>query len=513
MKNQIFLFLFFQGIAVTHQISQFAETFMKKILFLLLLVCITSILFAQTEVARIPIKIKGANGINETQNEQGFHCFYFDLFDHYLVVVTDENFKEIFSEKGSFHSNIHPQFLCTLSSDSCFTLFFNQVSENELLTLQVFIKKSLVLRDGSFKVFTRQSNKLIQYFHGENRLMALTSLNGGDYLGIYDIKADRKVERHQVKVSGKYLAKLIRHGLLEDYLLESGRLKILLHYESIIEKRVEFYLSDINLLMNTIKTTPIPLQVLESNSVHLRKFCYLSGILSQGNVIIASVNAKLKQVTIAQFSEANGNLMANMIWPIPQKNAHIDMIDFSSLRASTITPDSYNFCIGRPFTFNIVALGTDSMLMNIQFLSYSNLKYYPPEMYMRYEFACEKNGFKLNGDSDISGISISNPYIQYTADRVNMEDPQRRRMVAYHNVALFEGKNNQIYLATIYPSAKELVIEWLPFEGTINLSVFNQLKIQGVKMDIDFNNGRSLNSRFGSISDGFKDYRLTPWFR
>lgn len=487
---------------------------MKKILFSLLMVCITLVLFAQTEVARIPIKINGANGVFEIHNEQGFHCFYMDLFDQYLVVVTDKNFKEIFSEKGSFYTKIHPKFLCALSSDSCFTLFFNQVSDNELLTLQMFIDKPTIVRDGSFKVFSGQSNKLIQYFVGENRLLALTSANGGDYLGIYDIKADRKVEQHQVKVSRENLAKFLRHGLLEDYLIDPERLKILLHYESIIEKRVEFYLSDIDLSNNTIKTTPIPLQVLESNSVHLRKFCYLSGILSQGNVIIASVNAKRKQVTVAQYSEADGNLMANFSVPIPQENAHIDLINFSSVCAVDITSESDNFRIGTPFTFNLIAQGSDSIRIAMQFLSLYNSLSYPPDTYVRYEFVLANNRFQLDNIFESSSISISNPFIQYTAEKFNKAEPEYKRKVAYENVALLAGEDQHIYLATIDPLEKELVIEKLPFGGTIQLPAFDQLKFQGISRFINYNPSPLIQGiTYKKILDGFKDYRLTPWFR
>ncbi len=469
---------------------------------------------AQEEISRLSLDVTHANGIYESHNENGFHCFYFDLnVNEYMVVVTDSDFNQIMNKKGYYHTAVKSEYLWAIHNDSLFTLFFKKVAENELMTLTVNLNNQSIVRNNSFKPFDSRGRKLIKYFHESNRLIAFTATDRGHFLELYEINCELEVEYHQISVSHERLTRFLDKGLLEDYRFSGHELRLLIHYESITEKLVACYLTTINLKSHTLTTIPISLDLLESNEVQLRKFCFLNGRLTKNSVWIALTNYKRNTITIGQFGDETGELTALITEEIPAKQAKVDVLDYTTLTATSATKSHDNTFWKNPFTFGMMPLNKDSVVVNMQYLMASSAKYLPPATYMRYEFGCPNTGFEFNEAWEREPPFRDGSLLQYISKRVTMGNEPTVKL-DYANVALFEGIGSRTYMATIDRATEELVIERLHFNEPISIDDFNKIKRQGIeRMPVVPTRFISVLAFYLQLMNQYSDFRLKPMFR
>lgn len=438
---------------------------MKKILFSVVLICISLILLSQTEVTRIPIGIKSANGIYEDQNKNGVHCFYMDLDDEYLFVVTDSLFQLMYSSQDNFHSGIKPEFLGSIATDSSFIYFFRKVADNELMVLTVDDKEVTLIK--TLRFFHLKDWKLRKYLFFDNRILAMLISKSDDQLVFYEFLDGLHIVKNKPISLNSDLLKKIEKGFIEGAAIDNTGVKLLIHYASYNERLVNYFVFSCDFQSWVSNVTNLPLSVFDQNEYKQLKNYVLSGDISDSCAYILGRNWGKHSVNkIVKYSLSTGSPSDTLVFS-PRRLAESGIIKASSIdihqfTSSPLTPDKVSTFTKYPIEFNAFENGIDTVRFNFRYYLPTQDFDIPYRYRYEYSLICRKTDLKIIEDQ-LNGEFEFDPYLDYSVKQTLRHDLLGRDVASYNKFELFVAGNNRIHMCSIDNEHHALVIELLDF--------------------------------------------------
>ncbi|MDP2722278.1 MAG: hypothetical protein Q8O72_05950 [Bacteroidales bacterium] len=432
------------------------------------MILLTFISQAQTEMARIAVDTRKANGIYEKHNNLGIHCFYINLTDKYLFVVTDSTFNEIFSKEGNFYSGIKPDFVGCIATDSTFVFFFNRVAENDLMVLTVNCALHKVTVIKSFKPFSSRDYKARKFINHKNRFIILTLSKKLDLFCLFEIKHVGNIEKHIMAPPDAKLLDYVEKGLFESYGLEEDKINVLVYYYSLGERVTNYHEIQFDLANDKCKALKLSLDAIDINPNHLFRYSRLTGTTFDTCIMISSFHMeKKKQVQLLVFSLNTGIPLFNgnfNIQDLVDSNAIRGAnLDFRKLISGPLDSNSFGNYPQYPLYISVFDKTEDTIKLRFMYSIPLYDSTEPSGKYLLFSMNLSKDDFHVFPDNR-DNLQQFNEKLTYAGSKSFHLNLLEYPIVEYNNMQLFTDNHQRNYFCTIDKKQHELVIEWLNFE-------------------------------------------------
>lgn len=421
--------------------------------------------YSQKEIARIPVKIKGANEIYNNKNKLGIHAFYFDLTDKYQFLITDSAFNVIYQIKDSYRSTAKVSLVGSISSDTGFLYVFKRNIDNELFFLNVDFKNKKVHRTKSLKVYSSSKYELRKYINTQNRLFLLTTSINNNIICFFEVVDEETVIPHSFNNIDKNAIKDISSGWFNTYYFDSTSFNFLVDFKPDDSKLNRFSIYDFDIEAKKYSGTTLNLGDLNNNRKKAKDKKLLSGKKTRSNTYIAGKRKKGSELTINKYITSTQNaidsLSINLSELALSNRLQPNIIDFNR-RTIEKTKDLklIEDYLSSSFSFDVSDNNSDSTNFNLTF--YKNTSSSTGTQYhseMRINLLVDNSKFQILSFSPDTNVVIHNQLIYILNKWQN--DFLLRPSEKNPTVTFFLDKNKNSCFGYIDNMEREFVIEVL----------------------------------------------------
>ncbi len=332
--------------------------------------------YAQKEVAKISVKSRNAQSITSLRNTNNKYSFLFDLSSHYQFITTDSLFNVTFNKYSNFHSNIDPELVGVLTTDTSSVYFFKQSIDNELFSLNFDLKNNIVNKKKKIKVYSASKYTLRKYLNFNNRLFLFALSKQNNNFALFEIGNDEKVTRHIFKNNDSEIHKQIKGGFIEHISIKSSTISILVKYQPFYAKYRSCFYYTFDLVNDTSYVVHFSLSAFPAGMNETKSEYTTSANVVDSCVYIAATNKQQKLITIVQYSKITGKPLNSVtVDPIKlEKSINPIMVDY---RRQSIKPTINNGNLSKfirkyNFDLQVDKLKNDTLVFSFEYFYYHN---------------------------------------------------------------------------------------------------------------------------------------------